>query len=359
MYLPTTPTPLRIQLYQNGTNGWGVEIMFSRRILKVMLTSFVSIIFSSMCSGSSWNGLRTSGAGTQGWQALICDSGSGWRSCELPVNITLTASPASVVALNQSTTVTATVTDYYGVAIAGNVLNWTTTDGTISPSQTTTNASGSSSITLTSSRTLGGTSVSARTAENDGIGSLWVPFIDSFVAYPSTYTAWANNGGVYSCTAWSPDPSTVASGTWFTQTASCYQNYYRYRQDRQQSQVTGIVINAGGLVTEYTTSIVGVSQGAIGTKVVTPPAPVCWSSGNHGGGVNQGVFFDAGAMDESLPPDTALTLYYNGNTGLSMPSTSSSMVYNGMILTAGAKFYVNNIGRNRVVFNYQVCQVPL
>jgi hypothetical protein len=186
----------------------------------------------------------------------------------MPVTVSLSASPASIVANGQTSTITATLTDYYGVAVPNGIVNWNTTNGTLSASQATTNASGQASVILKSSWTLGGASVSATTAENDGSNSLWVPFIDSFVAYPSTYTGWVAYGAVYSCTAWTPDPSTVATGTWFTQTATCYQNYYRYRQDQQQSIVTGAVTNVGGQVAEYTTSAVGVSQGAIGTKSV-------------------------------------------------------------------------------------------
>jgi hypothetical protein len=251
------------------------------------------------------------------------------------------------------------VTDYYGVAIGSNVINWTTTDGSISANQTVTNASGVTSITLTSSRTLGGTSVTAKTVENDGAGTIWVPFIDNFVYYPPTYTSWVAYGAVYSCTAWTPAVSTVDSGTWFSQSASCWQNYYRYRQDQQVSEVTGTVINAGGLVTEYTSAVVGVSQGAIGTKVTTPPAPVCWSSGNHSGGVNQGVFFDGYSLQGQSGPTGALILYYNGNTGLSIPSLSDSIAYAGYRLTVGGLFYTNNQGRNGQTWNYQICQVPL
>ena len=333
--------------------------MFFSRTLKIMLISLSALIFADMSLASGWTGLRTSGSGQQGWQALVCDNGGGWRSCELSVNISITASPPSLVAINQTTTLTATVTDYYGVGIPGNVINWTTSDGSLSAGQTTTNVSGVTSITLTSSRTLGGASVIAKTAENDGSGSIWVPFVDSFVGYPSAYTGWANNGGVYSCSGWSPDPSTVDSGVWFTQWATCWQGFWRHRQDRKQSVVTGAVTNVGGPAVETTSWQVGVSQGAIGTKWTAPPPPVCWSSGNSSAGVNSGTFFVSGAQSDDRPPDIAFTLYYNGNTGLSMPGISSSMVYNGMILTAGAKTYVNNIGKNRVVYNYQICQQPL
>jgi hypothetical protein len=239
----------------------------------LILGLLITAMSSSSCLAAGWTGLRTSGSGSVGWQPLICANGGGWQSCELPVTVTLTASPPSLVANGQQSTITATVTDYYGAAVPNNVINWSKTDGSISATQATTNASGKASIILTSSWTIGGSAVTASTAENDGSNAIWVPFVDSFVAYPATYTGWANNGGVYSCSAWSPDASTVDSGTWFTQTASCYQNYYRYRQDRQQSVVTGAVTNVGGQVAEYTSSTVGVSQSAVGTRYVAPPTP--------------------------------------------------------------------------------------
>jgi hypothetical protein len=231
------------------------------------------VFISGVCQADTWKSLRTSGGGSQGWQAVVCENGAGWRVCELPVNISLTASPPSLVANGQYSTITATVTDYYGVPIPNNVINWSTSDGTISAGQTSTNASGQTSISLRSSWTLGGAAVYASTAENDGTAGIWVPFVDSFVAYPSDYTGWTAYNAVYGCGAWSPDVSTVDSGTWFTQWATCYQNYYRYRQDRQQSIVTGAITNVGGQVAEYTSSTVGVSQSAVGTRYVAPPTP--------------------------------------------------------------------------------------
>ena len=325
----------------------------------VILTLLTLMFLSSTCQADTWKGLRTSGAGAQGWQALICENGSGWKSCELPVNVSLTASPPSLVANGQYSTITATVTDNYGVPISNNTINWSSSDGSISAGQTVTNASGVTSISLRSSWTLGGAQVSASTLENDGSSGIWVPFVDSFIAYPSSYTGWANNGGVYSCSGWSPDPSTVDSGVWFTQWATCWQGFWRYRQDRQQSIVTGAVTNVGGPAVETTSWQVGVSQGAVGTKWTAPPPPVCWSSGNHSGGVNQGVFWDGSSLDGQPGPTSALILYYNGSTGMTIPDIYSSMVYNGMRMTVGGLFYTNNLGKNMKTWNYQICQQPL
>jgi hypothetical protein len=340
--------------------------MFSGKTNSVLLALLVSLSCSSVCFAAGWAGLRTSGGGTAGWQPLICDGGGGWRSCELPVNITLTSSPPSLIATGQSSTVTATVTDYYGLPIAGNALNWSTTDGYISAGQTATDANGASSVTLTSSRTLGGTVIAVSTIENDGSGAIWVPFIDNFVYYPSDYTGWVAYDPVYGCGVWSPDPSTVDSGTWFTQSTSCYQNYYRYRQDRQVSEVTGSVINVGGAIAEYTTSAVPVSQGAAGTKVTTPPTPppsatpVCSSYGDRSDGVNGAwTYWDVSTMGGTGINNTPATLWYNGHTGLSMPNRSGYLDYNGMRFTVGSQFYTNSIGKNGTTWNFKVCRVPL
>ncbi|NHC12162.1 hypothetical protein G6551_18100, partial [Pseudomonas stutzeri] len=43
---------------------------------------------------------------------------------------------------------------------------------------------------------------------------------ETWVATTPTYTTWANVGGVYGCTNWSPATSTVTIGQSFTQTAT-------------------------------------------------------------------------------------------------------------------------------------------
>ena len=323
----------------------------------VILTLLTLMFLSSTCQADTWKGLRTSGAGAQGWQALICDNGSGWKSCELPVNVSLTASPPSLVANGQYSTITATVTDNYGVPISNNTINWSSSDGSISAGQTVTNASGVTSISLRSSWTLGGAQVSASTLENDGSSGIWVPFVDSFIAYPSSYTGWANNGGVYSCSGWSPDPSTVDSGVWFTQWATCWQGFWRHRQDRKQSVVTGAVTNVGGPAVETTSWQVGVSQGAVGTRYVAPPPPqtVCSYVQDH-------TFF------EIFDPNGGLGFKDNGVGG--GPSIQSSQYHgrdvwpgyfdwNGYRYTQGQFVRSYLVGRNFEYFNFYLCKTPL
>jgi hypothetical protein len=336
--------------------------MDGRLTNNLFLGLLIAVISSDACLATGWSGLRTSGSGTSGWQPMVCANGSGWQSCEMPVSVLLTASPPSIVANGQTSTITATVRDAYGVAVPNNVLNWGTTDGTLNASQVTTNASGQASVILKSSWTLGGASVTATTAENDGSSALWVPFIDSFVAYPSTYTGWANNGGVYSCSAWSPAASTVTSGTWFTQTATCYQNYYRYRQDRQQSIVTGAITNVGGQVTEYTTSTVGVSQGAIGTKSVGTCSYDVYN-------LESMAFFvttDPAGGHMIVTTDSYVDYFYDGVTGVIVTSSNvhGTEIYTGYYDYRGFRYtsgrYMEYQFENGVPkYYFELCKTPL
>lgn len=243
------------------------------KTLRLSIVALSALLLANVGFASSWSPIRTSGAGTTGWQPLVCQHGTGWQSCEMPVNIALSASPASLVATYQTSTIQAVVTDYYGAAINGSTLKWTTTDGWLSAAQTTTNASGVASVTLTSSNKLGGTVITAETLEKDGNFSIWVPFIDQWAAYPSSYTGWADYGAVFTCSAWSPDAGTVASGTGFTQYASCWQQQLRYRQDLIRSVVTGNISNSGGAVAEFQNIPAGISQWAVGTLYIPPPPP--------------------------------------------------------------------------------------
>jgi hypothetical protein len=315
----------------------------------------LAMMVASVCVADTWAPIRTSGSGKQGWQAMVCQNGGGWQSCEMPVNISLSASPASLVAIGEVTTIQAAVTDYYGVAIEGSVLNWRTTDGGLSTWQTVTNASGVTSLNLTSSRTLGGATVTAETLERDGSGAIFVPFVDRWVAYPSGYTAWENTGGVYSCSGWSPDASTVASGTWFTQWASCWQTQYQYRYDYEQSVVTGAVRQVGGPVVLYQSVIVGVSQANVGTLYVPPPppaGPVCEYVAGYTylaqltdcrGGSGAGGSYYAGVRLTNSPG------LVNGYTG---------WIYNGVTYWRGAARGTKGVscaGSDGVVTYYEAC----
>ncbi|WP_181727101.1 Ig-like domain-containing protein [Pseudomonas putida] len=224
---------------------------------------------------AAWSEIRTGGSTTPGiWQYVTCTGGygSGWQSCEPDLTIFLVATPPNLPATGAQTTILATVTDYYGNSVGSSLkLNWQTTDGSLSAGQTLTDSEGHTSVTLKSSAVIGGATVTATPASYGGTGSIFVPFEDLWNPIASHYTDWVAYGAPYDCSPWSPDPSTVASGTEFTQTSVCTLQYQSYRQDREQSAVTGTIRNVGGPIAQYTTAQVIQNQQAVGTQ--PPPAP--------------------------------------------------------------------------------------
>jgi hypothetical protein len=99
--------------------------------------------------------------------------------------------------------------------------------------------------------------------------SVVVNVVQTWVATTPTYMAWTNSGALYDCTNWTPDPSTVNSGTTFTQNATnCNQAQTRTRQDREQETTTSEIRNVGVEVTEnQTLTNQPSSRTATGTKV--------------------------------------------------------------------------------------------
>jgi hypothetical protein len=312
--------------------------------------------FLTNTSFAAWSPLRTSGSGYSGWQPLICENGQGWQSCEMPVNIAMWATPASLVANGEVSTIYARVTDYYGVPIQGSVLNWRTTDGSISPLQTVTDAGGYTSINLTSSWTLGGATVTAETQERDGLMSIYVPFIDKWVAYPSTYSGWVNYGGVFSCTGWSPDPSTVPSGTWFTQLATCWQTQLQYRQDYVQSVVTGAVATSGAAVALFQNITVGVSQANVGTLYVPPPppaGPVCAFQKGY-----TEIRSTTDCRGGGGPHDIRVNGVYGNSTTQANVNGKQGHMLNGIFYYRGREMDTDGVscaGSEGVVHEYEAC----
>jgi len=185
----------------------------------------------------------------------------------MPINLELISNPASLPATGQIATITARLTDYYGVGLGrGVIVNWTTTAGTLSATQSETNDDSVATVQLRSSNAIGNATVTAVTSEDGGTGSIVIPFTDQWVPIAPLYTGWADYGGPYNCGAWTPDASTVSSGASFTQSAICSQNQIAYRQDREQSSVTGAVRNVGGAQPLYQTVQITQTRSAIGTK---------------------------------------------------------------------------------------------
>ena len=100
----------------------------------------------------------------------------------------------------------------------------------------------------------------------------------SWIGIVPTYTDWTNSGQVYSCSNWTPSPSTVDYGRSFTQSATdCKQNQTRQRQEREQETTTLEIRNVGSVVTETQTIGATSSRSATGTK----RSWFCLSSGSH------------------------------------------------------------------------------
>lgn len=288
----------------------------------VLITYSIFIFLAATTSAfAAWSEIRTAGGNTSGsWQYVTCTGGnqSGWQNCEPNLNIVLTATPTSIPATGAQSSIVATVTDLYGNSVGSNVrLSWTTSDGTLNTALTATDNNGQAVAALTSAKHLGGATVTAQATEYGGAGSIYVPFDDQWAPIASLYTAWAEYGAPYGCSAWTPDASTVAQGTTFIQNASCTQQYVNYRQDREQSVVTGAVRNVGAPVAGYTAGLINASRSAVGT--LSTPTGACletykrgeWQSNNW-----KGTFF-----------------YFEGYNGyLSYKSTTkNNFIYNGRI----------------------------
>lgn len=269
-----------------GGKGGGIRDPWCMQICALA----VAILWSGFAQAQTWQGIRISGNGASGWQPVVCDnSGGGWRSCEMPINLELIANPVSLPATGQVATITAKLTDYYGVGLGeGIIVKWTTTSGTLSAAQSETNEDSVATVQLRSSNVIGNATVTAITSEDGGTGSIVIPFTDQWVPIAPLYTAWADYGGPYNCSPWTPDASTVNSGSSFTQSATCSQNQIAYRQDREQSSVSGAVRNVGGAQPLYQTIQVTRTQSAVGTKPAdvsiggTPrrPTTACLTTGS-------------------------------------------------------------------------------
>lgn len=149
-----------------------------------------------------------------------------------------------------------------GVAVAG------VSTGTGAALSVTPQAAGTYNYTVTATNSIG-----AATSKVSGNVK-----VEQWVAIASTYTAWANSSGFYSCSAFSPDASTVNAGTGFYQTQYCYLNQTRTRQDRIQEVATGEIRNTTSATESQTLTNQPNTQYAVGTK----PTIVCrYDSGNQ------------------------------------------------------------------------------
>lgn len=272
---------------RKALGGWP-KVNLRAHILPHICWGFAALMSATPATASqpSWNPIRISGSGQSGWQPVVCDHGSGWKSCEMPISIFLSSNPPSIAATGEVATITATLMDFYGVNLGKGIdVVWKTTAGTLSSNQSLTDEGGVASVQLKSSAALSGAVVTASTAVDGGqSNSIFIPFTDKWVAITSIYTAWSDYGELYNCSEWSPNPNTVSAGVEFVQTASCTQNQVAYRQDREQSVVTGAIRPVGNPAPMYQAIPKSASRNSMGTKPeapITPPGECKYGLGGY------------------------------------------------------------------------------
>jgi hypothetical protein len=139
---------------------------------------------------------------------------------------------------------------------------------------------------------------------------------ETWVATTPTSTAWVNSGAVTGCSNWTPDPSTVASGTGFTQTATnCSQSQTRSTQNREQETTTGAIRNVGNEVNESKNITASNTQNAVGTKsscIYSATDPLSMWKYRTGG--NMITIFYEGATIHVFSSSTQTSYTKNGYT---------------------------------------------
>lgn len=115
--------------------------------------------------------------------------------------------------------------------------------------------------------------IASSTRQSTGLKETWA-------LITPTYTEWANNGVLNSCTNWSPAPSTVTINQAFTQTATdCKQSQTRNKQDREQESTTLEIRNKGIAITENQIVSATSTRASTGTKetwATTTPTYTNW-----------------------------------------------------------------------------------
>lgn len=194
-----------------------------------------------------------------------------------------------------------------GVAVAG------VSTGAGAALSVTPQAAGTYNYTVTAINSIG-----ASTAKVSGNVK-----VEQWVAIAPTYTGWVNSSGFYSCTAFSPDASTINAGTQFPQTQYCSLNQTRTRQDRIQETATGEVRNTTSVGESQTLTNQPNTQNALGTK----PVSSCRFDGSN---FWQGIVMQGGNTSAQVVWDgsiRATTPMYPGAINVTQINGSDGYVY--------------------------------
>lgn len=160
-------------------------------------------------------------------------------------------------------------------------------------------------------------------------------------SYLMDFNAWSDASGYYSCSAWTPDASTIASGQGFTQSANCYIN--------QNRGAAGYTLVNGGWVADpgvpYRTETQAIyratTQAATGTKVLDECPPVS----------SQNAFYLRVSQQADIP-----MARWNGQ---SIPNVSPRGTLSASY--GGYYYYNTSMTANgmRGGQNYPICRRPL
>lgn len=141
------------------------------------------------------------------------------------------------------------------------------------------------------------------------------PETENWIDVSPIYSSWINNGAMYDCSNWSPDPSTVTINESFIQTANdCKQDQFRTRQNREQNTTTLVIRNKGSEIIENDTINMLSDRTMIGTMetwVTTTP--------NYGSWTDIGPIY--GCSNWTPDPSTV-------NAGQSFPQTANDCEQN-------------------------------
>lgn len=180
----------------------------------------------------------------------------------------------------ESRTVTVSWTNWANSGVANNCGAWSPATNTINWGQAFTQTRSCSQLqnrnrNYSSVETVQESQVISVTQSQESSGTK-----DSIVS--QTYGAWSNwtnSGDVYGCSSWSPEPSTVCSGSTFTQARTCSQNQIRNRS------VTAVwasgATSSAGTESGVQTISAGQNQSSSGTKNCWAPAAselTAWST---------------------------------------------------------------------------------
>ena len=139
--------------------------------------------------------------------------------------------------------------------------------------------------------------------------------------------AWQNNGAVANCTNWNPDPSTVNSGTAFTQTTThCTQAQIRSRVEQYNDHATGALTTVVN-TTQSQTIMASSSRAATGTK----PTQQCQTGG----------WIVTAEQIGPMAPRPVLRVYWAGAlvfTNASYNGSDGTMAYGGYTYIRGSQY---------------------